>query len=626
MDEGLTCIEVESSSATAIFYISNRNMIKREKEMRETAKRTNVSKEQWSSSRIYSMWKKAKAQMTDDLPGISITLRLTPEDYMQDFSSFEWRPWLTTCIRDFYNTGSIRIQDQCMGSDLLLALEYLRIITTSPDIFVFNSFVPYERIKSWSYYFTRRRIIVDWVIQDYKKMGGGIRMYTTTPYAEEGNENGHVSLHVKGQAVNVMGATQGSSSSQLYLMIHKMFKETPSDDHLTQQVPSRIRHDFRDQLLRFLPQQTRISFETHRVTITNNAGKSDIEIRPVLRIEGVKLVVVKDERKPKASTLIENPPLPPTARKPTPNALQMNIQVPSSTAHKTSVANEQRSKYMNKQTLDSEYVDSKQMSTPQERALLAQSRRAAGPVDIVNTMQGDMQSVTSALSYSMVDETTIETIESTLDQMRHRSSAPSRRRSSREEDRGSESERHYMTSSEYESFRSYERRRRRRRTRGDVNVCETVESFFISVCDQMFDEYDNRAKSPVRQVTVPLGTDQETFHSRMSEDKAARHKAQENPLPITEAVEMLCGPPKDGQGGKQSDYPSVDYALNTAKKVGINVYNQVDEIVGDYFESKPRISSNRNTRFQNVRQGIPGSNNQGKGNLLDQNADGGVSI
>jgi hypothetical protein len=225
-------VDVESATQTFTFCVPVSQMLRREREMREATKKAGVAKEQWSASRLYSLWKTERNQQDDvDITyrraSSQITVRLSPEDVMKDYSAFEWKPWLTSCIREFYETGSIRIPDDCLGSDLLIALEYLRIITISPKIFVFNSSYPYERIRAWSAYFTKRRTILDWLIRDYRYGGLGIRTYTTTPDSQEGSCD--VLLQVKGEMVDILGKSK-EDTRLLYKTVHSLFCENDSRD------------------------------------------------------------------------------------------------------------------------------------------------------------------------------------------------------------------------------------------------------------------------------------------------------------------------------------------------------------------------------------------------------------
>lgn len=283
-------VNIRSGHQVYTFSVPVSKMLRREREMREASKRARVPESQWSCSRLYGLWKVARNKEDGGGEGDTnvfrrsqdqITVELEPEKSMKEYSKFVWEPWLTTCLKGFYETGSIEIPERCQGPDLLITLEYLRIITVSPSVFIFSSKEPYDRIRSWSSYFTKRRTILDWLIKDYVNTGVAIRTYTTSTDSKEGS---HILLQVKGGGVDILGRNR-NDSRLLFKVVHSLFCENNSDQMLTREVPKHIRHDFRDQLLRFLPPKTRVSFELHRVNVVKS-GLSTKEVRPVLRIEG----------------------------------------------------------------------------------------------------------------------------------------------------------------------------------------------------------------------------------------------------------------------------------------------------------------------------------------------------
>eukprot|EP00980_Cylindrotheca_fusiformis_P002227 scaffold517_cov119-Cylindrotheca_fusiformis.AAC.10 len=286
-DSNMLRIDVESIAEIFTFYVPISQMLQREREMREAFNKASLAPEHWTGSRLYSLWKKERS-LQDDVAiacgkaSSNISITLSPETDMRAYSAFQWKPWLTTCVREFYKTGTVRIPDDCLGSELLITLEYLRIITPSPKVFIFESPHSFERIRAWSAYFTQRRTLLDWMVRDYRKGGYGIRTYTTAFDSQDGSND--VLLQVKGILVDILGQSR-DDSRLLYKTAHSLFRENDSDRELTKQVPRKIRHDFRDQLLRFLPEKTRISFELHRVSVTKK-GRTKEQIRPVLRIEG----------------------------------------------------------------------------------------------------------------------------------------------------------------------------------------------------------------------------------------------------------------------------------------------------------------------------------------------------
>lgn len=172
----LLWIKIESSNeqASTSFCIPVSLMWQREVEMQAAARANNVGKERWTCSRIFRMWKSqcARQQQRQNPDASSeIFLRLTPEVSLQNSNSscrlFRWKPWLTMCISSYYNTGNVRIPDECTGDDILLTLEYFGILIASPDDFVFDTSHAYVRTQAWSRYFTHRAILAESLLEAY---------------------------------------------------------------------------------------------------------------------------------------------------------------------------------------------------------------------------------------------------------------------------------------------------------------------------------------------------------------------------------------------------------------------------------------------------------------------------
>lgn len=255
--------------------------------MQDSAKRAQISAERWSGSRLYSLWKDHPRRRS----GEEITLRLEPESVMQDYSDLQWKPWLTACIRAYYNSGNIRIPEECVGSDILLALEYFGILTSSPDTFIFESPQALDRIKAWSSYFTHRMSIANWVISEYKTRLGGSRKWVTTPNPDEGN-HAETLLQVNGGTATILGGdtSQRSNNSYEYMpscqVIHYIFFENDATNRLTKETPMKMRRDFCAFLRRMMePLATSVSFEIERVKITKSSGNVSTALRAVLRVE-----------------------------------------------------------------------------------------------------------------------------------------------------------------------------------------------------------------------------------------------------------------------------------------------------------------------------------------------------
>jgi hypothetical protein len=608
-EDNILRVDVESVTQTFTFNVPVSQVLLREREMREATKKAGVAKEQWSASRLYSLWKTERNQQDDvdiTYSGASsqITVRLFPEDAMKDYSLFEWKPWLTSCIREFYKTGSICIPDDCLGSDLLIALEYLRIITISPKIFVFNSSHPYERIRAWSAYFTKRRTILDWLIRDYRYGGLEIRTYTTTPDSQEGSCD--VLLQVKGEMVDILGKSK-EDTRLLYKTVHSLFCENDSDQVITRQVPRKIRHDFRDQLLRFLPHKTKISFELHRVTVTKN-GQTERQVRPVLRIEGPSNGEQKKQMashiKATMTTSTDRPAI--AVASPDPNQLPRKVQ-------------------------------GQQQDTTEE---LRTHQKAAGlkPLSIVNMDQG---SVTSALSLSMMmmDDSTMGTImndspvDSSIKQPSHKTTftslkpshnavkkVPRSTRTSTKRESDGDS-RTLSASDSTLSTRTYERRRQKA---NHDTPCDSFESLLFTVCDRGVAFCDQMIPTgqlpPSGRSRSPVHDDESTLLSFVFEDETALKARQAN---------AASSPNKDIVAALSKDLTYLENAMNAAKIVGDSLYEQMDNVVFQALdpENSQQQLANFNTRIVQVDSSVNKSirNTKDSMRLTDQNSVGGGS-
>ena len=257
-------------------------MLQRELEMLESAKREGIDSERWSASRLFSLWKDKSGQ--DE-----ITLLLTPETSMKDHSTLKWEPWLSSCIRTYYNTGTIRIPDDALGSEILLALEYFGILTTSADQFVFDSHDAFQRVKQWSDYFTLREIIAAWVLENLKAKGKGRRIWVTSEDAMD-MIPAEVVMQVSGDHATVLsGGLERLESRGFGLscrVVNGIFKDKETGNQLTRQVNGRIRQDFCELLKRSLPPRTKVTFDICSVAITKiRTGRQCVETRPALRIQ-----------------------------------------------------------------------------------------------------------------------------------------------------------------------------------------------------------------------------------------------------------------------------------------------------------------------------------------------------
>lgn len=269
----MLCVQVDSSVQKTSFYVSVSTMLQREVEMQRAAERMNIDRSRWSSSRLFSLWNSASHKGHNE-----IKLNLSPESSMKDYSTLRWKPWLTTCILDYYNTGTIRIPEDCLGSDILLALEYFGILTTSPDTFVFDSYHSYDRIKSWSSYFTHRNMIADWVLNDFRCKKGTSRVWVASPNSLEMRQSETI-LRVNAEAATVLSGGQLSCE-----VVYDIFCDNESDNMLSKEMPARKRQDFCRFLLRSISPSTEIIFLVEKVKITSADGRCITEKRPALRI------------------------------------------------------------------------------------------------------------------------------------------------------------------------------------------------------------------------------------------------------------------------------------------------------------------------------------------------------
>ena len=345
--DSLLRVQVESSSSSSsfsgkahqphqqrtTFYVPVSLMLQREMEMQQAAQKSNIDHQRWSGSRLYVQWKqqlsmngRKTGRVVDEYnhhgaeeEEEEITLHLTPESSMEEFSTLTWKPWLTTCIRAYYNTGTIRIPDDCLGPDILLALEYFGILTTSPETFVFDSHDAYDRIRIWSSYFTHRTQIAEWIIHDYNQR----RLISSPDNSDNKEEYVWVAcvdieetkqnqtyiqvlqggggragaLWAGGDDNDETDADDGRSQSLSCRSVYELFcdsslysNESDAVSDVTRQMPHAMRKDFREHLMRTLHIQTiTASFEMERVKLTTSAGRSVTEMRPTLRIQSTSI-------------------------------------------------------------------------------------------------------------------------------------------------------------------------------------------------------------------------------------------------------------------------------------------------------------------------------------------------
>ena len=298
-DETLLKVKVVSSQVgTATFFVPVSLLVDRELEMRKSAAAFGIQPSRWTQSRLFSEWRN---QIEEDISSSvsaravavpkkqppatgEICITLDPENdcaSLNQSHSFYWKPWLTTCIRAYYNTGTVRIPDDCMGSDILLALEFFGILY-SPNQLVFDSFGGYLRVKMWSDYFAHRAKIADWVVQ--RLLGAPPKhshTFVTSPNSTER------ACFVNSSPLDVLDGElvldptrYGSTSSRA--VVYEFFNDDDEEedkDEVLEKLDGLMRDDFAAFVQASLP-GTNVSFTMKQVTV---ATQETVQ-RAVLRI------------------------------------------------------------------------------------------------------------------------------------------------------------------------------------------------------------------------------------------------------------------------------------------------------------------------------------------------------
>ena len=286
-DETLVTVKICSSVEESNFCVSVSSIVTRELEMSKTALSFGIEPSRWTKSRLFREWCDQNYNTVDtnaDAPMIETLVVLDPENdciSSNQSHSFTWEPWLTTCIRAYYNTGNIRIPDKCLGSDILLALEYFGILY-SPEQLVFESFGAYLRVKMWSDYFTHRARIADWVVQRLlTKPSRHSHSFVTSPNMQE--ELFHLSsnkpIDVLDGDLVVDPSRYGDSPSRA--IVHEFFNDEDegNDDDDNKNMDGLMREDFCSFVQASLP-GTNVSFSLKLVT----TSREEAVRRAVLRV------------------------------------------------------------------------------------------------------------------------------------------------------------------------------------------------------------------------------------------------------------------------------------------------------------------------------------------------------
>ena len=299
MDETILRVEILShrGKENSSFCLPVSLLIQRELDMRKAAASFGISRDRWSDSLLYREWRYQSDDDASSRPTATLqarqsggekTLRLDPEHdcaASNHSQSLIWNPWLTTCIRAYYNTETIRIPDDCNGSDILLALEYFGIVY-SPEQLSFDSFGAYLRVKLWSDYFTHRSKIADWVVQKLlKSHSRHSHSFATCPDPTEGT------LAIGSKRIDILdgGLILDTSKYEEHMpscrVIYDFFNDDEHPEGGPEKLDALMRDDFRAYVQHSLP-GTDILFTLRNVNL-QRSGVDIITPRAVLHIEFV---------------------------------------------------------------------------------------------------------------------------------------------------------------------------------------------------------------------------------------------------------------------------------------------------------------------------------------------------
>ena len=298
-DETILRVEILShrGQQDSSFSLPVSLLVQRELDMRKAAASFGIGRDRWSDSLLYREWRyqsddDASSRPTANLQarqsGGEKTLRLDPEHdcaASNHSQSLIWNPWLTTCIRAYYNTETIRIPDDCNGSDILLALEYFGIVYT-PEQLSFDSFGAYLRVKLWSDYFTHRSKIADWVVQKLlKSHSRHSHSFATSPDSTEG------AMMIGSKQIDILdgGLILDTSKYEEHMpscrVVYDFFNDDEHPEGGPEKLDALMRGDFRAYVQHSLP-GTDIIFTLRNVSL-QRSGLDVISPRAVLHIEFV---------------------------------------------------------------------------------------------------------------------------------------------------------------------------------------------------------------------------------------------------------------------------------------------------------------------------------------------------
>jgi hypothetical protein len=305
--DSLLHVEIISSVEGSNFYIPVSLMVEREIMMRKTAEEFGIGQERWASSLLYREWRNAQDDISSTADDRAfqqsngdVSIYLNPEADCASSNhshSLKWTPWLTTCIRAFYNTGTVRFPNDCVGSDVLLALEYFGIVYT-PDQLVFDSFGAYLRVKLWSEYFTHRSGLAQWVVETLMQTNSKhSHIFVTSPSLQEGDLlvgskradvlDGHLQLDPTKYA--------GTPSNAV---VHDFFHDEERPEVVEYPLDALMREDFAHYLQNSLP-GTRVTFELKDVQVVRTGKTVKRATLQVTFVEPPKEVPRNSSSKPK---------------------------------------------------------------------------------------------------------------------------------------------------------------------------------------------------------------------------------------------------------------------------------------------------------------------------------------
>jgi len=198
--------------------------------MRQRAFEKGIGHEQWTRSLLY---RKVRSARSNPHEGV-LTVELHPETdcakakYSQ---LFLWQSWLNECIESFYKTGTMRIPECSVGSDILITLQYFGILF-DPEQLTFDSFETYLRLKHWSEYFMHRGAVTAWLLSQVDdRPENQVHVFSTSPFSEEKGVNiwlENVKMQVLDGGITLDKKIYGRTSS--CNLVYSFFNDDDDDD------------------------------------------------------------------------------------------------------------------------------------------------------------------------------------------------------------------------------------------------------------------------------------------------------------------------------------------------------------------------------------------------------------